>query len=90
VKIHVQAARIVSDCGSIMPACGEAVRLDVTIDGRKFELRNNDTEKWLIHTGDYNAKIKSDETNELGFQRTYEILFPNGLTRRFVVVGEIE
>ena len=68
--------------------------LAVLIDGKKYELARLNflgREVYPIHPGDYRASIAKDEAKGDGqFDREYEILFADGKTARYQVVGEFE
>jgi hypothetical protein len=74
---------------SCIGAHGEQ-RLDVTIDGKKYELAATGN-GWLLALGDYKAKLVKDAHRGTydSFQ-IYEFLFPDQKTRKFNVVGQTE
>jgi hypothetical protein len=68
-----------------------AQKLNVTIDGKKYEMEEQRPRIDLLRIGDYKAKILKDETSRpYEYERTYEFHFADGKTRRYVVVGEFE
>jgi hypothetical protein len=70
--------------------CSWEQNLTAIIDGKKYELQSGTRVK-LLRLGDYKAKItKDDSQNAYEYMRTYEFLFPDGQTRQYVVVGEME
>jgi hypothetical protein len=84
ITIHVSATRI---------AFGGRLHqdLDVIIDGQKYELASELTLGQLLVLGDYKAKlIKDEHRNAYDSYQVYEFLFPDGKTRKFDVVGQIE
>ena len=58
----------------------------------KYELESSTFfPKGIVALGDYKAKLVSDQvkpTHE--FNRTYELMFPDGSTRKFRVTGQAE
>ena len=95
VGVHVTASRIGSDCGEVSKgssSCRATQVLDVLIDGSKYELRSETIlAKGVVALGDYKAKLVSDKqkpTHE--FTREYDLMFPDGSTRKFSVIGQME
>jgi hypothetical protein len=84
ITVHVSATRIAF--------AGRGVQdLDVIIDGKKFELISDLGVGQLLALGDYKAKlVRDDHRTTYDSDRVYEFLFPDGKTRRFDVVGQIE
>jgi hypothetical protein len=84
LTIHVSATRIAfADHGF--------QDLDVTIDGKKYELISELGVNQLLALGDYKAKlVKDDHRTTYDSYQVYEFLFPDGKTRKFDVVGQIE
>ena len=93
IAVHVQSSRMVvafSDVTVGISVCRVQQQLNVTIDGKKFELQSG-TASDLLRVGDYKAKISKDETQHAyEYMRIYEFLFPDGQTRQFTVMGESE
>jgi hypothetical protein len=84
ITIHVSATRTAS--------VGIGVQdLDVIIDAKKYELNSDRAVGQLLALGDYKAKLFEDshKTTYDSYQ-VYEFLFPDGKTRKFQVVGQIE
>jgi hypothetical protein len=84
ITIHVSATRTAS--------VGIGVQdLDVIIDAKKYELMSDRVIGQLLALGDYKAKLVEDshKTTYDSYQ-VYEFLFPDGKTRKFQVVGQIE
>jgi hypothetical protein len=93
IAVHVQSSQLVNVCGSDNKgsSCGMAQKLNVTIDGKKYEMEEQRPRIDLLRIGDYKAKILKDETSRpYEYERTYEFHFADGKTRRYVVVGEFE
>lgn len=64
--------------------------LAAVIDGKKYKLMLPGA-VLPIHPGDYHARIFKDDAKGSGqFERWYEILFADGKTERYWVVGEYE
>jgi hypothetical protein len=93
IAVHVQSSRLVNMCMSDAKGstCGWAPRLTVLIDGKKVELQDQNFRLDVILPGDYKAKIvKENTSHSYEYSRTYEFLFPDGTTRKYIVVGESE
>jgi hypothetical protein len=93
--VHVTASRIGSDCGEVSKgtsSCRATQVLDAVVEGKKYELRSETIlPKGVIALGDYKAKLVSDKqkpTHE--FTREYDLMFPDGSTRKFSVIGQME
>ncbi len=81
VNIHVNASRI--DRG--------IQQLEVTIDGKKYELESLVAVNRLLALGDYKAKLLEEQHKDsYEFIQTYEFFFPDGKTRKFLVNGQTE
>ncbi len=66
-------------------------QMQATIEGKKYVLHGGSGVIWVLKVGDYHAKVVKDETrNGVEYMRSYELLFPNGETRRYDVMGEEE
>jgi hypothetical protein len=86
--VHVQGSHLFYLCQT-PDLCSWWQQLEVTIDGKKYQLQNNVKGYELLRVGDYNAKIKSDETKAAyEYDRSYEFLFSDGKTRVYAVSGE--
>ncbi len=93
IVVHVQSSRLVIDCGSTFKGsnCDSELQMDVLIGGKKYEIQDERPNSSVIHVGDYKARIvKEDTSHSYSYTRTYEILFPDGTTRTYAVVGESE
>ena len=85
INVHVTSSRLVT--GS---APGFWQKLDVVIDGKKYELES-DVMNVLLALGDYKAKLVKDEhKTQYDSLQVYEFLFPDKKTRKFEVVGQME
>jgi hypothetical protein len=98
IAVHVQASHLVLECDSHLGGsyCGPQLRINVVIDGKKLELECKKDSKDLLRLGDYKAKRLADDTDSgdpsPSYQdhERYELLFPDGKTLEFRVVGESE
>jgi hypothetical protein len=93
VKIHVTSSRWAMEPGLTGPRAVQ--RLNVTIDGKKFELAtpatpdsNFDAGITLLVPGDYKAKLTRDQ-HKTAYESSqeYKFLLPDNKTREFFVVG---
>ena len=66
-------------------------RLNVVIDGQKYELdaMGSDVAGAVLLPGDYKARVVPTKAKAAAYElyRTYEFLFPDGKTRKYIVVG---
>lgn len=92
VKVHVNSSRWVMEPALTGPRSVQ--RLNVTIDGKKFELAtpapasNFDAGITLLVPGDYKAKLTRDQHNtSYESSQEYEFLLPDNKTTEFFVVG---
>jgi hypothetical protein len=96
VNVHLQSSRMVLECGDVTNGtsfCHWYQVLGVTVDSKKLELRGNLMQKgpYILKPGDYKARVvKEDVTRSYGYQRTYQLLFPDGQVAEYLVVGESE
>jgi hypothetical protein len=85
LTIHVSQSRIGTGRANTQELC-------VLVDGAKYEMESlSNLPKGIVALGDYKAKLVKDQqkpTHE--FNRTYELMFPDGSTREFVVTGQVE
>jgi hypothetical protein len=66
--------------------------LKALIDGRTYELESQTIlPKGVVPLGDYHAKLIDDKQKPTGeFQRTYDVMFVDGSTRKFSVTGQMD
>jgi hypothetical protein len=84
ITVHVTVSRLVFEAGAANQ------ELNVTIDGKKFELRSGPV-NGLLALGDYKAKLVKDEhKTTYDSSQTYELVFADRKTRRFEMVGQSE
>jgi hypothetical protein len=88
VNIHITGSRMVLYGDSAL----HHQYLNVTIDGKKYELSQIGSTEQLLMLGDYKARLLTDEHGKGDYdsRRVYELHFPDGKTRRFLVVGQLE
>ncbi|MGA3370672.1 MAG: hypothetical protein ABSC48_02810 [Terracidiphilus sp.] len=84
VAVHVQSSQVIDRFQMATQL------LDVIIDGKKYEL-----EAWhsfdVLPVGDYKAKKSQEKIfPNHDYSRRYELLFADGTTRSYAVVGESE
>jgi hypothetical protein len=99
ITVHVQSSHMNYECDTLVfghPDCGKRQHLNVIIDGKKYELDGGQRD-YLLHVGDYKAKVLTDDSTDniapegdYEYRLKYEFLFPNGKTRKYLVVGESE
>ncbi len=89
LPVHVSGAHFLSDCSGNIRTCNFTLQiLQVTIDGRKYELQTDARKTGLIPLGDYKAKLLP--TKRPGDLRVYELLRPDRTTIQFTLVGQYE
>ncbi|MGB0065431.1 MAG: hypothetical protein WBP85_13365 [Terracidiphilus sp.] len=92
IKVHISSSEL-RPCGSVVNGAFSQC-LGALIDGKKYELariNKAQRESFPVHPGDYQARLVKDEAKGAGeFEREYEILFPDGKTVNYQVVGEFE
>jgi hypothetical protein len=88
INIHVSASRMVRH-GDSSPYYEF---LNTNIDGKKYELSSTVAPQRLLMLGDYKARLVSDEHFKGNYDswQVYEFQFPDGKTRKFLVVGQLE
>lgn len=88
INVHVSASRMVKHSES----APRYQQLDVTIDGKKYELESMLAVQKLLMLGDYKARLVNDEhgKGDLDSWRVYEFQFPDKRTREFLVIGSLE
>jgi hypothetical protein len=93
VKVHVASSELKDACATDTKGatCGLNQLLTVTIDGKKYKLESGGFQTELLPPGDYQARIIKDTKGSSGaYHRIYELLFSDGKTARYQVVGEFE
>jgi len=99
VTIHVNSSELAIACSIFMGGCNLELRqhLNVVIDGKKYEMNSTGFADAALLTGDYKAKLldedspsKDNPPRSYEYHQKYEFLFPDGDTRKNVVVGTSE
>jgi hypothetical protein len=88
INVHVSASKTVKHSES----APRYQHLDVTIDGRKYELESVLGVRDLLMPGDYKARLLTDEHGQGDYdsRQVYEFQFSDKRTRDFLVVGQSE
>ena len=87
INVHVNASHLVFNGRSI----AYAQKLDVVIDGKKYELESTAFPNAVLAIGDYRARLTKDEhMGTYDSIQVYEFLFPDQKTRKFMLVGQTE
>jgi hypothetical protein len=96
INVHVSSSHWVM-APSVLVGPETVLRLNVIIDGKKYELEaptaraNLKAGVTLLAPGDYKAKLVQDQ-HKTAYEssQAYEFLFQDKKTRKFIVVGQIE
>jgi hypothetical protein len=95
INVHVSSSRWVMEPTLLGPKPYQ--KLDVIIDGKKYELEastfnaNLEAGVTLLALGDYKAKLIRDQhKTPYEASQAYEFLLPDNKTRKFIVVGRTE
>ena len=88
INVHVTESRIVKHSES----SARYQYLDVTINGKRYELESVLGVGTLLELGDYKARLSTDDHENGGYdlRQVYEFQFPDRRTREFLVVGHLE
>jgi hypothetical protein len=90
--LHVSGSRYgeLITVGSIIPNPGREI-LTATVGNRHYQLLGDTSAKALTDPGDYHARLTKDE-HKTSYEsvQEFEILFPDGTTRRFEVTAQSE
>jgi len=69
----------------------DAQQLTILIDGVKYELESETFfPKGIVALGDYEAELIDDQKPTHEFTRAYDLIIPDGSTRKFRVIGQTE
>ncbi len=96
VNVHVVSSRLETQFLSGKSPNQTTQELDVAIDGKKYELAGSPVRisllaRGFIVPGEYKAKlVKESHKGTYASTAEYELLFPDGATKKFEVVGETE
>jgi len=91
VNIHVTSSYVVESPGRFEGAFA-VQKLNVLVDGKKYELTAPATKKGgLLTPGDYKARLVRDEhQSAYESSQEYEFQFPDKKIRKFFVTGQTE
>jgi hypothetical protein len=96
INVHVSSSHWIMS-PAILVGPEPFLRLNVIIDGKKYELEapttkaNLEAGVTLLALGDYKAKVIQDvHKTTYESSQAYEFLFPDKKTRKFMVVGQTE
>ena len=90
LSMHISDSHVGIDCSS---SCKAAEFISATVEGNKYELESETflPKNGIIALGDYHVKLINQKVKKTGeFQKTYELMFPDGSTRKFAVTGQTE
>lgn len=94
IPVHVMESHIGLSCTTMKgtSSCKSTQVLTAQIDGKKYELESETfLSKGIVALGDYRAKLEENKVKPTGeFTRSYDLMFPDGSTRTFKVIGEME
>jgi hypothetical protein len=96
INVHVRSSRLGGNCGVVMNGgnnCSANQQLSVEIDHKTYDLTSQGlyAHFGLLRTGNYKARLLKEDTRlDNEYTRTYELLFPDGRTRKYQVTGEYE
>jgi len=87
VSVLVQSSRLVTTCESEGPAvkCGFAQELRVLVNRKELTVVEDGFDKALLKLGTYQGKIEQ-QGKGYEFERSIELQFPDGKTRRYLMV----
>ena len=94
IPVHVTESHIGLSCTITKgdSSCKSTQVFTAQIEGKKYQLESETFfSKGLVALGDYYAKLadhKEKPTKE--FTRSYDLMFPDGSTRTFNVIGQME
>ena len=88
VTVHVSASRSVKYSES----APRYQQLDVTINGRKYQLESVLGVREVLILGDYKARLVTDGHGKGDYdsRQVYEFQFPDNWKREYTVVGQME
>jgi len=94
IQVHVAKSWIAVECGG--GGCSPAVRLEVLMEGKKYELEDQKSRSAVLKPGDYSARLlknpRAINISHAAYDdvKVFEFLFPDGQTRKYDLVGEEE
>ena len=86
VNVHVVASRSVLHSEK----SPRYQHLNVTIDGKNYELESVLGVWGILAIGDYKARVEDGHHDDHDSEKVYEFVFPDGKTREYLVVGQTE
>lgn len=90
INVHVTSSYLVTEINQFRDPV-PIQKLNVVIDGKKYELKGDTKKLGLLAPGDYKAKLVEDEhKTTYASNQAYEFSFPDQKTRKFFVTGQIE
>jgi hypothetical protein len=99
VAVHVQSSHLIYTLSYLLDQSNwdQCQQLDVVIDGKKYVWISKDYPDFALMIGGCKAKLLPDDFHEgenppksYEYHQNYEFLFPDGKTRKYVVVGATE
>jgi len=94
IPVHVLESHIGLSCNTTKgtSSCKSTQILTAQVEGKKYELESETFfSKGLVALGDYQAKLGDHKEKPTGeFTRSYDLMFPDGSTRTFNVIGQME
>jgi len=85
IAVHLQSSQLIIGIQN-----NPTQHLDVLIDGKKYALEAGPCYS-VLPSGDYKARLVKDAiAKDHEYTRVYELLFTDGTTRKYSVVGESE
>jgi hypothetical protein len=94
IPVHVLESHIGLSCDTNKgtSTCKSTQVLTAQVEGKKYQLQSETFfSKGLVALGDYSAKLGDHKEKPTGeFTRSYSLMFPDGSTRTFNVIGQSE
>lgn len=94
IPVHVTESHIGLSCTTTKgtSSCKSTQVLTAQVEGKKYEIESATFfSKGLVALGDYHAKLHDHKEKPTGeFTRSYDLMFPDGSTRTFNVIGQME
>lgn len=93
ISVQVQSSRLILRCepAGFAPYCQHMQYFTAIIDGKKLQLDSTATTNSLLRVGTYKARVvQAPASDAYEMHLEYEFLFPDGKTRKYLVVGEGE
>ncbi len=94
LSLHVSESHLGLSCNTNKgtSSCKSTQVLTAKVEGKKYQLESETfLPKGLVALGDYSAKLSDHKEKGTGeFTRSYDLMFPDGSTRTFNVIGQVE